>query len=391
MNRQILLLCVMLFGFVSGIANPSHAADPETWIFQTRVAVDDQTLNYAEVFASAWNNDAEEARIFEFLKKQVQEDLKANPKLTISLTWITDAGSQKGRKPQSVLGDLKKLLALDSQPVPIPVRDVKLPAKEVNPALKEKLKKWFRSNYRLSFTAVRGIANGVIQSWSLMVMNQPPEIAVAAGIFVAGLCAGVTWNLSKLSEFTDHSKISDKIFKDQTGKLMGLLKSGSSFVERMGKWFLTEHIFVNLIKGAYLLLGIDPSIGFLTMQEEIAVAALLSTLSQGIYEIGVFRERARLLEKGVDKDTVEIRNQSFAMVGSILSVAGAIATTRGVELGPYLLGSLAALGVVNWIRIDRKTIAEKAKKLYHDCSIWLRSLKTSSRISSDPEWGWGTS
>lgn len=388
MKTLRIFLALALIIFYSNLAAAAPDSDP--WFFQTQIQGEAGTKMVSEITVSAWSTPEDETKIFAHLKSVLAADLKANPKLAISVALIT---SEAGREPQSAMLDLKKLLTLDSAPVPVPVREVKIPSSEIDPTLKDKLRKWLRSNYRLSFTLGRGVLNGIIQTWSLMVMDQPPEIAVAAGLYVGALSAGVAWNLPRLSEFTDHAKLTEKLLGPKKKGAMGIVHQGSSFLERMTKWFLTEHIFINLIKGAYILLGIDPTDGFISLQTELAIAAVLSTLSQGIYEIGVFRERAMLLEKGVDKDQVEIRNQSFAMVGSVLSVAGAIAATQGLEIGPYLLGTLATLGVANWIRIDRETIARKAKKLYQDCSIFFRARrpKTSSRISPIPVQETGTS
>lgn len=204
---------------------------------------------------------------------------------------------------------------------------------------------WLNNNYRVSFTIIRLLANAGVTTWGLILS---PHISILSALPV-GLIAG-----SMSAGFQYYNQ----------GYQEWLLRS-RTFLGRMGRTLLVNGVYMAVAKFVSLLTGIMPEHTLVDASSSILKTALLCTLAQGPWSLGVALGAKTQSYRYPERESqIKLISSFKTLALSMTATALSVANLMGMPLAEAAMVGMAGSGAVyytvNFIK-DRKWTSEKLK------------------------------
>lgn len=376
-NKTLLLIGAMLVSNqVMAIDLPDSVMVTQTHTFENGLTIE---------VTSAIIDEKDDAKWSDHFKKQLEEDFKKNPKLLTHVEVIEGVD----REPQGSSNTRKTKRAKEfAQKVSNGKTKIKTSKALLNfwskkPSFDNEFLEKNRS--KINATTIRFLAHSLVNGVVFLAGDDPMQVtaAVAGAVLIGALSATSGWYFDFIMKrIVGEPKLSNWLFKQK-----GNVHAVSAWIESLFKWGLVEIAFTALIKVGFVAMGIEPAGNITDKTLKVLESAGLATLAQGTWELSIDKDRDQALANGANEKSVQKKVQNLALVGSLVSVMGNVATIFELQILDYkpgipILMTLGVAGVVNLVRLKKDVVFDYGKKVLNRCSRLLGISKDSDHSSN---------
>lgn len=230
---------------------------------------------------------------------------------------------------------------------------------------------FFKRHYNVTLAMVRFVANSATVATGLIIgKGVPIEHALLVGVLAGAVSGAIQLKSEAYLKWLTNSMFLVKTAKkmgflsDNDGSYIGRGEKTLKEIETYGKWGAVEVAFLLVCQTSMSLLNIP-------ITENLFLTAAKSTLSQGVFEIGVSKSTEQLekMNPSWSKKAAVFRDISL-FGGSSLSVLAAIGAMAGIPFANLAFVALTATGLVlNFApRLIRLKPIEKILNRWHHAS-----------------------
>ncbi len=331
------LLCILV-----GITGFFSAARADILTLRQDLVAPGST-DRTEVTTFLAESDEDRREIVGRLKQGLADDLAKNPDLLTGFEEVVDRFA--GRNPSAAVKGTREVIEEVAAGRTINRRVL---PETVRKALRIRYPEWFVRHSPMIFSVSRGVINGSIATWSLMVTQHLPfPIAVAAGVLTGAISGRLQYINEQMQSYLTKS-ILEKYIKQKT------LAKGVKFVESTFRWYILEVGFVTTIQLALTAMGHPPAGAILHDVGKTLVTALAAVGGQGLWDIAVSRATKRdlgLAKTAAERLVIRFRSDFITLGLSALAVTGMIGKISGLAFGNTVFWGMGVTGGAYLVKV----------------------------------------
>lgn len=309
--------------------------DPQQLVLTTTPIETQAGSTHIEVQAFEINNEQDLVLARQELLTNTRNNFKTNGLFILDIRTTGHASTALDSSAQKVLGEIEDSISAQ--------HEIKTKPLVINPA--DKKGGLFRRHYNLSLSLVRLVANTATVSTGLIIgSGVPVEHSLLVGALVGAMSGALQFKSEAYLKWISNSLLLVKTAKKMellSEKDTGYISTGEKTlneIEMYGKWGLLEVGFLLVCQTAMSLLNIP-------ITENLFLTAAKSTLSQGIFEVGVAKVTQQLEKTKWRKNAAVFRDVSL-FSGSSISVLAAIGAMAGIPFANLAFVTISATGVI---------------------------------------------